>query len=152
MAKKKKRERIVRVDPIKKFLPTFYQGTKHSAYLWMKRCKQGQLPHGNTNPGKALAAIELGLIEHFGDLNVPQQVQLNLLRPLLVFWMLHPITVEGGLAADFKWCHSRIENGLRVLCELADKKASDTDLYEKWRTEFFKDSIKSNKKAKNDRA
>ena len=123
MAKVKKKKRIIRQDLVQKRLPSLYQGTKHSAYTWMRKTKAGQLPPGNTTVAKSLAAIEVTLIEHFGELNGPQQVHLNLLRPLLVFWMLHPITIEDEkLAADYKWVHGKLESGLRVLCELGASK------------------------------
>ncbi len=125
MAKVKKKKRIIRQDLVQKRLPSLYKGTKHSAYSWMKRCKQGQLPPGNTNIAKTLAAIEVELIEHFGNLNGPQQIQLNLLRPLFTFWLLHPGTTEDDedkLAFDFKWVHGKLESGLKVLCELGSSK------------------------------
>ncbi len=124
MAKVKKKKRIIRQDLVQKRLPSLYQGTKHSAYTWMRKTKAGQLPPGNTTVAKSLAAIEVTLIEHFGELNGPQQVHLNLLRPLLVFWMLHPCSIEDDkLAADYKWVHGKLESGLRVLCELGSSKS-----------------------------
>jgi hypothetical protein len=80
-------------------------------------------PPGNTIEGKTLAAIEAAIIDDLGPLNALQIVQLNLLRPLLVWWLLHPGTTEkGDLGADFKWIHTRIESGLKRLAELADSK------------------------------
>ena len=112
-----------REDQVAKRLPELATNTSHAAYYWMKRVKENILPPANTGVRKALDAIEVELVRHFGELNAPQMVQLNLLRPLLVWWMLHPGTVgtDGQLATDFKWVHSRIENGIRVLCELGEK-------------------------------
>lgn len=104
-------------------LPTLYKGSGHSAYAWLRRAKEGQLPPGNSNVRKALIAVEVELIKHFGQLNGPQQVQLSLLRPVLIFWILHPgFTGTDSISQDFKWAHARIESGLKVLCELADRK------------------------------
>ena len=131
MAKKKRsdnRKRIIREDRLRNRLPDFYKGRlKHGAFYWMRKTKEGQMPPGNTNVRKSLDAIELCLIEHFGgELNGPQQIQLNLLRPLLVYWLLHPgVGEDGKLVHDFKWVHGRIEAGLKALNDLATPKAPD---------------------------
>jgi hypothetical protein len=138
MAKKRKR----RQNLVAKYQSKPGQIT-HGAYSAMRKCKQGELPPGNTNVGKTLAAIEAALVDDLGPLNALQIVQLNLLRPLLVWWLLHPGTTEkGDLASDFKWIHTRIENGLKRLAELADSKPEGPDLYEQWRKQFFEDQEK----------
>jgi hypothetical protein len=147
MGKQQNNNRKRRRDLVGKKLPTLYAGTKHSAYLWMRKCKQGQSPPGNTNVAKALAAIETELIKHFGELNAPQQIQLNLLRPLFAFWLLHPVTLEEGsdkLASDFKWVHGKLESGLRVLCDLADSEGGGDgpDLYEQMRQQYWANKAK----------
>ena len=60
----------------------------------------------------------------YGPLNAAQQVQLNLLRPLLSWWLLHPGTVgdNGKLSSDFRWIHNKIEAGIKALVDLADKR------------------------------
>ena len=36
---------------------------------------------------------------------------------------LHPVSVDdnGKLGADFKWCHSKIESGIKAFVDLADR-------------------------------
>jgi hypothetical protein len=123
MAKQTKRKRILRDDLVEPYLPGVFKGKANKAYTWMRKVKEGQFPPGNTNVAKALAAVEVALIKDLGQLNAAQQVQLNLMRPLLVWWMLHPGTVgdDGHLAHDFKWIHSQIQDGLRRLIDLGDK-------------------------------
>ena len=97
---------------------------KHGAYTALALAKEGRLPDKRTRLGKAVCAIERKIIEHFGgQLNNLQQVELFNLMPLIVFLLKHPmITEKGGLAEDWKWAFNKVENGLRVLCELANKK------------------------------
>jgi len=97
---------------------------KHGAYTAHALAKQGRLPDKRTGLGKAVHAIERKITEHFGgELNNLQQIELFNLMPLIVFLLKHPVTTEEGtLAADYKWAFGRIENGLRVLCELGSKK------------------------------
>ena len=85
------------------------------------------MPPGNTSEGKAMLAIEKALLQHFGGkLNAPQQVQLNLMRPLLAFWLHHPGVIEGDGTVDPRMCdqflriHKMLEAGLKRLVELAD--------------------------------
>ena len=95
----------------------------HGAYKALRLAKEGQLPDRRTRLGSAVAAIESRIIEHFGELNSLQQVQLFNMLPLVLFLLKHPMTTDNGnLAADFKWAWQRVENGLKVLCDLADKK------------------------------
>jgi len=97
---------------------------KHGAYTALALAKRGRLPDKRTRLGKAVCAIEQKIIEHFsGQLNNLQQIELFNLLPLIVFLFKHPMTTEKGtLATDYKWAWIRVENGLRVLCELAEKK------------------------------
>ena len=93
----------------------------HSAYKWLKLAKQNQFPHGNNRAVQALKRIERAIQDDFGPLNALQQMQLALLRPLIMFWLLHPGTNQKGeIASDFRWIHSKIENGLRQIASLAD--------------------------------
>ena len=148
------KEKTTRKKPAKKRirrqnLVAKYQGKPgqitHGAYAAMSRCKQGVQPPGNTMEGKTLAAIEAAILNDFGPLNALQTVQMNLLRPLILWWLLHPGTTEkGDLASDFKWIHSRIENGLKRLAELADSKPEGPDLYTQWRQQFFAEREKEN--------
>lgn len=133
-------KQIRREDQVKKKLPQIHRGTSHSAYYWMRKVREGHLPGGNTNIRKCLDAIELSLIKDYGPLNAAQQVILNTLRPLLVFWMLHPVSLGDDaekLAADFKWCHSKIESAIKAIVQLADNKPSDEDDYLKWRENYL---------------
>ena len=97
---------------------------KHGAYTALALAKRDQLPDKRTRLGKAVRAIERKIVEHFGgQLNNLQQIQLFNMLPLIVFLLKHPMTTEqGALASDYKWAFGRIENGLRVLCELGSKK------------------------------
>lgn len=96
----------------------------HGAYTESALAKQGQLPDGRTRRGRAVRAIARKITEHFGgQLNNLQQIQLFNMLPLIVFLLKHPMTTEKGtLAKDYMWAFGRIENGLRVLCELGNKK------------------------------
>ncbi|MBW1668863.1 MAG: hypothetical protein JRJ66_12580 [Deltaproteobacteria bacterium] len=121
MAKGSKPKSVRRQDKVAESLPRLFQGTRHSAYTWLRKCKEGQLPPGNTHVRKALDAIEIEILRYFGRLNALQQVQLSLMRPLITFWILHPAKGENGnLTHDFKWVHSKLEAGLRALKDLAD--------------------------------
>jgi len=96
---------------------------KHLAYRYLTLAKKGQMPDRRTRLGSAIACIERKIIEHFGELNHLQQIQLFNLLPLMCFLIQHPMTIDGTntIATDWKWCWSRVENGLKVLCDLADK-------------------------------
>lgn len=96
--------------------------TTHGAYTAARKVKEGHLPPGNTNLRKALDEIEISIHRDFGPLNALQATMLNLLRPLLVWWLLHPGTTEkGDLAHDFKWIHTKIESGLKRIAELGGR-------------------------------
>jgi hypothetical protein len=127
-------------DLVVRAMPRLFKGKTHSAYYWMRKVKEGVMPPGNTNVRKALDAIELTLIQDFGELNGCQQVEMNLLRPLLAWWLLYPgVGEDGTLAHDFKWVHGKIEDGLKRVRDLADKDLGGQDLYDQWRTEFLKE-------------
>ena len=98
--------------------------TLHGAYKALALAKQGQLPDRRTRLGKAVQAIEKKIREHFGgELNSLQQIELFNLMPLICFLLKHPATGENGkLNEDFKWVWVRVENALRILCELGNKK------------------------------
>ena len=99
----------------------------HGAYKAMRRAKEGHLPKGSTQVGKAVYAMEAKIIEHFGgELNNLQQIQLFNMLPLITFLLAHPgISKKGkkiGLNHDWKWAFSRVENGLKVLVQLGNNK------------------------------
>jgi hypothetical protein len=88
----------------------------------MRKVKQGVLPPRTTNVRKALDAVEDAIIADFGRLNALQLVEVNLLKPLLVWWFLHPgIGENGQICSDFKWIHCKIEKCLQRIADLADK-------------------------------
>lgn len=94
---------------------------KHGAYKALRLAKQGHLPDRRSRVGKAMFAIEQKVIEHFGGLNNLQQIELFNLLPLIVFLLKKPPTNEKGqLDADWKWAWCKVENGLKVLRDLAD--------------------------------
>jgi hypothetical protein len=149
MSKEEVRKQLRRQDQVRKRLPAIHRGSSHSAYYWLRKVREGHLPAGNTNVRKCLDSIELSLITDFGPLNAAQQVQLNLLRPLLIFWMLHPVGLDDNrkLAGDFKWCHSKIESGIKNLVQLSDNKPSDEDDYLKWRENYLQECESSSQDA-----
>jgi hypothetical protein len=131
----------LRKDGVRERLPDLHKGTSHSAYAWLRRVKEGQLPSKRLNIRKALDAVEVAIIEHFGEMNALQQVQLNLLRPFLVFWMLHPAimgtsenSAEGDnnenlrISSDFLHAHNKIEQGLQKLCDLGKSQPNNPKL------------------------
>ena len=109
--------------------------TTHGAYKALRLAKQGQLPDRRTRLGAAISAIEKRIIEHFGgELNNLQQIQLFNLLPLMCFLIEHPMTIGNAnkIADDWKWCWSRVEQGLKTMVVLADNKpakAPDLDDY-----------------------
>ena len=96
----------------------------HGAYTMLALAKQGKLPDGRSRLGKAIRAIQKRIAEHFGgELNHLQEIEMFNLTPLLCFLLQHPATTQSGkLSEDWKWCFTRVENALRVLCELGSKK------------------------------
>ena len=99
----------------------------HGAYKAMRLAKQGHLPKGSSQLGKAVYAIEAKIIEHFGgELNNLQQIQLFNMLPLITFLLCHPGISKSGkrisLNNDWKWAFSRVENGLKVLLQLGNSK------------------------------
>ena len=107
-----------------------YSGTKHSAYSMMRRIKDGYLPRKNTVLRKTLDEIEHRLIDHFGTLNVLQEVQLGLLRPLIAFYLLHPGTNDSGdsLNQTYMWAYRQISIGMKSLDELSKSTPPDKPL------------------------
>jgi len=122
---------------------------KHMAYSALRLAKQGRLPDKRTRLGAAIAMLEKKILQHFGELNSLQQIELFNLLPLMVFLIQHPITVDGTnkIADDWKWCWTRVENGSKVLTDLGDKKPA-TDLYEQWKSDFLDMKQESTKKRK----
>ena len=105
----------------------------HGAYKKMRRVKEGYMPKGSTQIGKAVIAIEAKIREHFNnDLNNLQQIQLFNMLPLITFLLAHPgISKKGkkiSLNHDWKWAFSRVENGLKVLVQLGNSKQSKKPL------------------------
>jgi hypothetical protein len=101
----------------------------HGAYKAMRLAKQGHLPKGSTQVGKAVLAIEKKIIEHFGgELNNLQQIQLFNMLPLVTFLLMHPgINKKGkqvSLNPDWRWAFSRVESGMKVLVQLGNSKRS----------------------------
>ena len=50
----------LRKDGVRERLPDLHKGTSHSAYAWLRRVKEGQLPSKRLNIRKALDAVEGG--------------------------------------------------------------------------------------------
>jgi len=95
---------------------------KHGAYVALRLAKKGKLPDRRSRLGKAVYAIEQKVIEHFNGLNNLQQIQLFNLLPLIVLLLKKPATNEKDqLDGDWKWAWCKVESGLKVLCDLADK-------------------------------
>jgi hypothetical protein len=94
----------------------------HGAYKALRLAKKGNLPDRRSRVGKAIHAMEQKVIEHFGGLNNLQQIELFNLLPLMVFLLKKPATNDKGqLDGDWKWAWNKVENGLKVLCQLADR-------------------------------
>lgn len=106
---------------------------KHNAYKLLSLAKQGQMPDRRGKLGRAVKGIERAVLDHFnGELNNLQQIELFNLLPLIVFLLSHPMNTDGKrLADDWRWAWTRVENGLKVLCELGDKKPSSPLPYKK---------------------
>ncbi|MBW1982626.1 MAG: hypothetical protein JRJ12_15550 [Deltaproteobacteria bacterium] len=149
---KPKRKRIIRQDKVREQLPRLNIGKTHSAYSWMRKVREGKMPPANTNLRKALDAVEISLIEYFGELNPPQQIVLNLIRPVLAFWMLHPGTAKSDdmrLASDFKWAHMRIQHGITAMVALANKNAAASFDYDQWRKKLLAVDGRTKKQCQN---
>ena len=104
------------------------------AYSALRLAKEGIMPAENPRVKKALDAIELAIFDHFGELNALQQVQFALMRPLFVFFILHPgLNPEDDKRVnhDFQWIHSKLEAGLKNLITLGESaggKAEEFDI------------------------
>jgi hypothetical protein len=94
---------------------------RHGSYKLLRELKEGLPVDKRTTLGATLAQIELRLQKHFGSFNGPQAVLFStILLPHLAFLLNHPmINEDGNLMADWKWASSKVENGLRLLTQLA---------------------------------
>ena len=94
---------------------------KHGAYKSLRLAKEGKLPPGNTRIRKALDACEIKLREHYGGFNGVQEVHFSIvLVPHLLFLLEHPMVNDAGeLLSDWKWVSNKVENGLKMLAQLA---------------------------------
>ena len=103
------------------------------AYSALRLAKEGILPQENPRVKQALDAIELAIFDHFGELNALQQVHFALMRPLFVFFILHPgINPEDGKRVnhDFQWIFSKIEVGLKNLITLGESAGGKAEEYD----------------------
>ena len=115
-------------------LQKLYRGETHGAYTALRLAKEGIMPTENPKAKQALDAIENAIFDHFGELNALQQIQLALMRPLFIFFIIHPgLNPEGDkrINHDFQWIHNKVEVGLKnliTLGESAGKKAEEFDI------------------------
>ena len=123
------------------------------AYSALRLAKEGILPQENPRVKQALDAIELAIFDHFGELNALQQVQFALMRPLFVFFVLHPgINPEDNKRVnhDWQWIHSKIEVGLKNLITLGESTGGKAEEYDisKYLVNVTKNESKKEKRKK----
>jgi hypothetical protein len=96
-------------------------------YLAMKRAAEhGILPPGNTREGKACAAVELKIRNHFGDsLNGLQEILLTVsVVPVVLFLVKSPVfNKSGDLLSDYKWAQNKLSKLLKEMTQLAGTEA-----------------------------